>query len=412
MDNYYQPNNKRRKYAHLLWVIFCSFLLMGCKPVSKEARDWCIKASESFNLYPIVHKGLVVLAGKCGNADCLKAVRMDTGAPVWNWLDSDSILHKSYYNLKHYIFDDVLLLPIGSRLIAISLADGNTLWQDQRSWPAESFVEGTGSRALRTYYDQENRVARILAFDVYSGVAREIKTFSLPAEGRLSARTPVAAVLDGKDTICISSTIHFIPNINTRSRLIFWHLNNPSFQETIEVYPDNLSGDGVTKQGIVDGTRSYWAAGNQVVCIDLENRKELWRDTFPQDMLTSRLLLDNGQLFYACENEVLYALEAENGQIRWQCPIAGTPSRVYVDKGKVFLVGGSDGKLYVIDRNSGRLLFKYQPASLGFENGNSFRRAFYAGDDKLIVTDYKSWRAFHISENGWIEMNGDNAGNR
>ena len=80
------------------------------------------------------------------------------------------------------------------------------------------------------------------------------------------------------------------------------------------------------------------------------------------------------KLFYACENEVLYALEAENGKYLAMPHCRHPQAECMLIKAKVFLVGGSDGKLYVIDRNSGSLLFKYQPAGLGFENGDSFRR--------------------------------------
>lgn len=357
-------------------------------------------------MYPIVHKEKVILPGKCGGLDCLKAVRLDTGAPLWDWLDRDSVLHRCYYNLQHYIFDDILMLPIGSSLIAINLANGKTLWQDQKNWPAESFLEGIGARVFRTYYDNRNRQARLLAFDIYTGDSRQLKVFPIPAAGKLLVRTPAIAVLEGQDTVCISSTIHYIPKQMTNSQLISWRLNDTSFQKTIQIYPDNLNGDGVTKQGIVDGIISYWVAGQQIVAINLKSQKELWRDTFPHGMLTSRLLLDDGRLFYACENEALYALDAENGGIIWECPIAGTPSRVYVNRDKIYLVGGSDGNLYVIDKNKGTLRFKYHSTDLALKVNRSLRRTFYAGNDKVIVTDFRNWYAFDIQPGQGIKVEG------
>jgi len=383
-------------------AVLCLWLFTGCGPISEGPQYWQIAASGNINLYPVVHGNKAILPGKCDDADCLKAVRLDTGEPLWEWLDRDTMLRKCYYNLKHYIFDDILLLPAGSNLIAISLDNGKTLWRDQRNWQAESFLEGLGASAFRTYYDKKNRLARVLAFNVHTGDSRQIKVFPMPDTGNLFVRTPAVAAVNGKDTICISSIIHHIPKQITSNQLVFWRLNDGSFQKTITIYPDNLYGDGVTQQGTVNGMKSYWLAGQHLVCISLDNQEELWRDTFPHGMLTSRLFLNDGQLFYACEDETLYALNAENGDMLWQCSIAGTPSRLYVNKGKIYLIGGSDGFLYVIDKNNGTLLFKYQPAGLGLEKGSSFRRAFYAGNDKLIVTDFRNWHAFDIQEEGEV----------
>ncbi len=403
MKLFFLYSNKGETSCLLLQqAALCLWLFTGCELASEGPQYWQTAASENINLYPIVHKGRAILPGKCDNADCLKAVRLDTGEPLWEWLDRDSMLHKCYYNLKHYIFDDILLLPAGSNLLAIGLDNGKTLWRDQRNWQAESFLEGLGASAFRTYYDNRNRLARVLAFNVYTGGSRQIKTFSMPDTGNLFVRAPAVAAANSKDTICISSTIHHIPKQLTSSQLVFWRLNDDHFQKAITIYPDNLYGAGVTQQGVVDGMKSYWLAGNQVVCINLDNQEELWRDTFPHGMLTSRLFLDGGQLFYACEDETLYALNAENGDMLWQCSIAGTPSRLYVNKDKIYLIGGSDGFLYVISKNNGTLLSKHQPAGLGLEKGSSFRRAFYAGNDKLIVTDFKNWHAFDIQKNGDI----------
>ncbi|MCB9290271.1 MAG: PQQ-binding-like beta-propeller repeat protein [Lewinellaceae bacterium] len=399
-------------YCLLLWPCFCLLALTGCKPGSERARYWQAEASENFHLYPIVHDGVAILAGKCGPADCLKAVSLRAGTPVWNWLGPDSLLRKCYYNLKHYLFDDILALPIGSSLIAINLADGSTLWSHQSSWPGESFVEGIGARIFRTYYDGRNQLIRILEFDIYTGKSREIKTFAMPPVGRLSARSPSIAPMGKEDTICITGTIHFVPRASTKSVLVFWPLNDTSSLKTIEIYPENPSGDGVAHQGIVEGDRTYWVANNQVACIGMEDQNEIWRVSLPRDMLTSRLLLDDGSLFFACENEVLYALDAENGRILWQCPIAGTPSRVHVNKDKLFLIGGSDGNLYIINKKTGTLLFKYEPAELGIGNRNTLKRTFYAGNDKLIVTDYENWRAFDIQEDGSIEISKNEAVNK
>ena len=216
-------------------------------------------------------------------------------------------------------------------------------------------------------------------------------------------RTPlVVKKTESHDTICITSIINYIPSKITTNQLIFWNINDTSTQKEIKIYPDNQKGDGVTQQAILYDSNSYWVANNQVICINIETQLEIWRTKLPRGMLTSRLFVDENIVYFACENEVLYALKAEDGSILWKCNISGTPGRIHINKDKLYLVGGSDGNLYVIDKIKGKLLFKHQATDFGLLKKDFFERTSYAGSDMLILKSSDNWFIHKNIQNGDI----------
>ena len=264
----------------------------------------------------------------------------------------------------------------------------------------ESFVEGLGTEVLRTYYDNIHQQTRIFAFDLYTGKSKQINSFAAPDTGKLFVRSPAVLPTSALDTFCIAGYTHYIPKGTTRCQLAFWEMGDSLSVDWISIYPKNDSGDGLTQQGVMDGPTAYWIIGQQLIALNLESREILWRISLPHGMLTSRLAIDGDCLFYACENEVLYALNKWNGMILWQCPIAGTPSRIHFNREHLYLIGGSDSQLYIIDKKSGRIESKYGPSELGLDEGSKLRRSFYAGQDKLVLTDYRNWWAYGLQPNG------------
>jgi outer membrane protein assembly factor BamB len=109
-------------------------------------------------------------------------------------------------------------------------------------------------------------------------------------------------------------------------------------------------------------------------------------------MLSSHPCLVNNLLILACEDEVLYGLDRFTGQEVWTCPIAGTPSRVFANKGTLYLVGGSSQTLFCIDAKNGSLLREYKP-----ENGG-FSRVFWSGQHSIVLQKSEKWNAFSLPE--------------
>ena len=389
-----------RRRGFLFYVLFLFLILStDCAFVVEETYSpWQMDASETFRLYPIVHQENVILPSRCNDQDCLKAVNMKTGQTMWEWIDTSKILQKSYYNLSHYIFEDILALPIAEHLIAIDLTNGKTLWHDKKKFSGESFLEGVGGQAARSYTDQDSKSCFIFLIDMQTGGMKMIKRFKLPDEEKLFVRTPHLVQADHpKDTVCVTSIISFKPKENTTNELVFWKLRDTSFQMKMSIYPDNKLGHGVTKPAVLDDSIAYWVANNDLIAINLLTQTELWRTKMKEGMLTSRLAQNQENLFYAGEDAFLYAIDKEDGKIIWKCPVSGTSSRVFLNQEQIYLVGGGDGQLYVIDQKTGQLLNKYKIPEYDLTKGIYLRRTMYANSKIILLNDGMYWYCCPLS---------------
>ncbi len=395
-----EQSNRGEKLSLSSWLLFILVSISGCSDVAeRNLKPWETASNTHFNLYPIVHLNNVILPSNCNGQNCLKAVNKHTGKTSWEWVDTNGILQKAYYNLSSYISSNVLILPISEDLIAIDLTNGKTLWHSKKKYAGESFVDGLGNNAVRTYYDKAEKVHKVFLIDMITGNMREIKRFDVPKEGKKFVRTPcLIKDEESSDTICVTSVIEYDPVKLTKNHLLFWILPNSDFQRNMEIYRENKNGDGVTKQCITDKSRSYWVANNEVVCVDILNQAELWRTEMKKGMLTSRLMQDDKYLFYACEDENLYALDKENGNIIWERKIAGTPSRVFINREILYLVGGSDGHLYMVNKNTGQLISSQKIPYHNINAGKFLRRTLYAGMDILILNDGQNWHCYPLSQ--------------
>ena len=390
------------KSTKLMAMMFLFLTIFSASCVSDNANHvefWKVSSAPNFRLYPIAHKNLVILACDCNGERCLKAVNKFTGKLVWSWIE-DEILSESYYNFEPYIYSNLLILPIKSKLIAIDLNNGTTKWENNKDYPGEPFLDGLGESVVRTYYSLKENKHIIFLIDIYSGHMQAIKEYSLSLDGTNFVRTPHIYKLgkESKDTSLVSSIIEYVPNKSTISYLSFATLSNPSLEHNTNIYQENKQGYGVTKQCISDGKKSFWVAHHDLVYIDLETRKEIWRTTMPAGMLTSKLYQSKEYLFFACEDEIIYKISKNNGEIVWQCPIAGTPSRLFISKNNLYIIGGSNGILYIIDSITGATLSKQSITGENKSNNRFLRRTFIVGDESIVLNDGENWLCYPIEE--------------
>ncbi len=378
--------------------LFLCIVVIGCQVANEVDRKmWTIPSSPHYKLYPIIYNDIVILASDCNGDNCLKAINKYNGEVEWQWV-ADDILSGAYYNLTPYVFSEILLLPIKEHLIAIDLRSGKIRWQDSKAFSGEPYLDGIGYHAVRSYFNQKNKKHLIYLIDITNGSMKVIKEINQPVEANSYVRTPHIFKLNERpnDTFLVSSTIEYIPNKQTNSYLSFWSLSHPTSTQDLSIYKPNSKGYGVTKQCITDHPFSYWVANNELVCIDLSQRKEVWRTKMKRGMLTSRLSQDERRLYYASEDEVLYAIDKQDGSITWEVPIAGTPSRLSIDDKLLYLIGGSDGNLYVINSADGQIISKQRISRHNIEKQHFLRRTFIAEDNLLILNDGKNWKCIPL----------------
>ncbi len=117
--------------------------------------------------------------------------------------------------------------------------------------------------------------------------------------------------------------------------------------------------DGFLKSLASDGQRLYYLAYTDMVyALDAKNGEELWR--YPTENWSPGLTENDGTLYFGSDNAFVHAVTGEDGQPIWRTPLEGTfngpRGRPAVDQDTVYFQG-NDNRLYALDRQSGEILW-------------------------------------------------------
>jgi outer membrane protein assembly factor BamB len=108
----------------------------------------------------------------------------------------------------------------------------------------------------------------------------------------------------------------------------------------------------------------YFQSSNYIHGFDAMTGKELWRVFIGSSPLTSRMILADNKLFSACEDRLLYCVNALTGAVLWREQNTGTCSELSYLNGVVYYLGGGDGLLHAVDAETGKHLWKISSPDL------------------------------------------------
>lgn len=107
----------------------------------------------------------------------------------------------------------------------------------------------------------------------------------------------------------------------------------------------------VTNPAKLDRTTS-----GKVQCINKETGREIWSYSLNADDLT-KLSFDSKDNLYLCGGQRIYAINYQNGTLRWNLPLLNVSSAVAIDQNKQRLYAGStDGRIFCVGFG-GRLIW-------------------------------------------------------
>ncbi len=325
----------------------------------------------------------------------LYAIDWRQGSILWQALDT-SCTGNIYYNMNPFISGQNVVIPCGRTIKCLDAGAGEVQWVYQYAAYPEPFIEPyTDKTFLQAANDWDERASHIYEVNSISGNVRLIYSTNWPDSSKLLIRTPVRL---GDGQLLFSSIAMRYGTNETTSK---WHLLDEHTAEIIAegvAFPKNLNGYGVTKQPLAMGTRAYLIAFDNVFCISTAGKKELWRKILPRDMLTSAPILSEEGLYCPMEDGFLYKLNLDDGHIVWKAKIATTPGRAVIAGGYLFIVGGSDGVLYVISTKDGKIEKSLKAPNHDFVKNQFFRR--FIGIDQegeaLMLFDGNSFRGYKI----------------
>lgn len=399
-----------KRYAGLIQrtsflFVSTNFLFFyGCQSKERELQLkqlWRTSIVESStrtaeSIYPIQVGDVALTARLLDNAaPVFYALDMKQGGIRWQGTDT-SCSGKVYYNMEPFTSKYGVVVPCGKALKCMDTNTGEIRWSYQQSGQPEQLLEPcTSSTFLQAVNDWDGRKSHIYTFNSMDGEAKRIYTIKWPDSSKLLLRTPVK--VDG--TLLLFSSI--LMQYGTNKTVAKWHLLNSSTNKIISegmAYPENNNGYGVTKQPVVIGNKAFMVAYDNVFCVSTTDGKELWRKELPRDMLTAMPIVSENGLFCPMEDGYVYKLNLNNGNVLWKAKIATTPSRPVIIKGLLFIVGGSDGILYVVSTKDGKIVKRLKAPNHHFIRNQFFRR-FIGVDSEgeiLILFDGNSFRGYKI----------------
>ncbi len=141
--------------------------------------------------------------------------------------------------------------------------------------------------------------------------------------------------------------------------------------------PKNIKGLAVNGKN-----RLVFSEGNQLVCVEAENGKEIWKVDDTAESINAPVCSD-GRIYIKTDDKVIKCIDGENGKTFWslnQVDSSGGSLPVVTDKIVVSLTGKN---CLFIDKTNGKVLYKNE----------------YGSDDSTPVV-YNNHSLFYVSNNG------------
>ena len=261
---------------------------------------------------PTTVAGTTIIGGNSSGGGGLYAIDTATGRLKWKSVLTRLAHGTAFVSTRPAVSGNVVLVPMGNTLVALSLTNGKELWRGPRT--AQSATVAADPQTAFVMGEDNN----FYALDSASGRQKWKKAFT---QGRGSCYShPV--VRDG--TVYVTGSIEISPATDRGPATTYRHLFafDANTGEELWRYPAKPAG---------------------------------WRDV----CLTQPIAAEDS--FFAVADETLHAVDRTNGRLRWTLevkrPVEGSVRAVavsgLVDAGPV-LVGVTSGYLIAFDKASGK----------------------------------------------------------
>jgi outer membrane protein assembly factor BamB len=122
---------------------------------------------------------------------------------------------------------------------------------------------------------------------------------------------------------------------------------------------------------MINNVAYFGTFDNQVLALDLQSRKVLWRYEHPDrkfPFYSSAAVID-GTVVLGARDRMVHAIDAKTGKPRWtHMTRARIDSAPAIAGGRVY-VGSNDGRLYALDLASGKVVWQHDEGAMMSNDG-------------------------------------------
>ena len=218
-------------------------------------------------------------------------------------------------------------------LHAFRAADGETLWTFETGSEIKSSAVVVGDDVLISSYDEH----------LYS---LDRKTGAL--EWKFQAMGPLHS------TPAISDGLIYVTGCDSVFRGIRLTDGTEALQFDSGAYT-------AATPALVDGIAYYGTFNNDVLAVDLKNKKYLWRYEHPERHFPfySSAAVADGKVIVGGRDKLVHAIDQKTGQGVWTFATGARVESSPVTAGNRVYVGSGDGRFYVLDLASGAKIWEF-----------------------------------------------------
>lgn len=348
----------------------------------------------------LIHDGSVIL-GTINGGDklSLTSVDIESGDVAWDWADLFSVDSEQILFNEHYVSSGSVYFIGGSRHYCIDLVNGNTVWKNLSSGSFSSndiagiagsaYSLGGGIDTFQNYQAGFIHKVSMASGDreLFLVPPYEIDSTLSPAGSRIGRATSIETFVDNGQEYLSYVWQEFAPSQQfAREFHSFLALYNITTDEYVyqraPLIDPQINGVALHPHQIADGF-AYVAIAESIVCVDVMTGERQWVKKFTGEIWTGGLVVVDDVLVVACENKILYGLQASNGSQVWTTESGQlcSPLRERVINDVVYFSCSSDGLFRAVDVRTGRSIWKID--SVPYEEGsNGFRKIVYCEQPK------------------------------
>lgn len=376
----------------LLWLSCCDkdddIVVDNNGVVIRRPHLWATDISDNYRIpyvavsTPIIYDkyNILVGSGEDGHNSILSIDARD-GRVNWEWSDLQGLLYNPSYKdpidiprKAYHLNNNKFFFNYSTSSYCINLETGQTLWKNKIERSRESNNAGIDD----IYFSAGCQYDPLDEYKIYWGNINsaddeqlllrpdytEVPNPPFNAQGRLNSMRPFK---HGNDTYLAfgmeNPYTDFTPTGSGLTELNLYNITQSKYEyKKVVINPireTRVIGDLFYQAG-----KLYFQSSNYIHGYDAMTGQELWRVFIGSSPLTSRMILADNKLFSACEDRVLYCVDALTGRMLWREQNTGTCSELTYLNGVVYYLGGGDGLLHAVDAETGKHLWKISSPDL------------------------------------------------
>jgi eukaryotic-like serine/threonine-protein kinase len=334
-----QPENQqdsKRNLKSATWPIFRGNSALTGVAEDRVAEDlklmWTFETGGEIVSTPVIGSGRVYVSSTDGKVYALDIVE---GALLWNFDAGDAV------EASPMLLDGALYVgSLEGGFFALSAETGQVLWKNalgsgtygSANWAEEA--EGGGKSILAGCYDNH-----LYCFGAVSG---ELK-WTYETENYING----APAVDGRRVVFggCDAILHIVDTADG-SRI--------GGVDVGSYIPGSAA--------VVDGHAYVGHYNGGLVCIDLADRKIVWKypDADQGEAFFSSPAVGDERVVVGSRDEQLHCIDRQTGEKIWTFRARDKVDSSPVIAGESVFFGSDDGRLYRVDLASGRLLWTYE----------------------------------------------------